>query len=241
MSGNVTRCSSQVPKNLLLVDKREIFREGLIRLLASQPGMEVVGACGSGTEAIEKARQLKPDVIILDTEIEGGSSDVACRIRNSLPNSTQILMLTHSEEHRDLFNSLKCGARGYLTKDATVSDLVKAVSIIAEGGVIISPPMASKMLQELSALNTAEQAKPTDDELQLTKREKEVLTLIGEGATNREIANTLVIAENTVKVHLRNIMDKLQVRSRLQAALIAKETTFDDVSEVQKDQGGGRR
>ena len=222
---------------LLLVDKREIFREGLSCLLASQPDIEVVVACGSGTEAIEKVSRLQPDVIILDTEIEDGSPDVVCRIRKSLPNSAQILMLTHSEEHRDLFDALKCGARGYLTKDATIGDLVKAVNVIAEGGVVISPPMASKVLQELSSLNTTEQAKPADYELQLTKREKEVLTLIGRGATNREIANTLSIAENTVKVHLRNIMEKLHVQSRLKAALIAKGTTLDEVNEAQKDQG----
>ena len=196
--------------------------------MASQPDIEVVGACESGTEAIEKARQLKPDVIILDTEIEGNSPDVACRIRKALPESAQILMLTHSEEHHDLFDALKCGARGYLTKDATISDLVKSVNIIAEGGVIISPPMASKMLQELSSLNTAESRVSTDYRLQLTKREKEVLILIGRGATNREIAITLSIAENTVKVHLRNIMEKLHVQSRLQAALMARGEGFND-------------
>jgi DNA-binding NarL/FixJ family response regulator len=212
---------------LLLVDKREIFREGLRRLLARQPSIEVVGVCGSGTEAIEKASQLKPDVIILDTEIEGGNPDVVCRIRKALPNSVQILMLTHSEEHRDLFNALKCGARGYLTKDATVSELVKVVNIIAEGGVIISPPMASKVLQELNLLNTAGETEPADHGTQLTKREKEVLTLIGRGATNREIADTLYIAENTVKVHLRNIMEKLHVQSRLKAALMARGKGFN--------------
>jgi DNA-binding NarL/FixJ family response regulator len=213
----------------LLVHKREIFREGLSRLLASQPGMEVVGACGSGTEAIEKVSQLEPDVIILDTEIEGGSPDVVCRIRKALPNTAQILMLTHSEENIELFDALKCGARGYLTEGATISDLVKAVNIIAEGGVIISSPIASKMLEELSSLSTAEETKPADYGLQLTKREKEVLSLIGMGATNREIANNLSIAENTVKVHLRNIMDKLQVQSRLQAALMARDKGFNGV------------
>jgi DNA-binding NarL/FixJ family response regulator len=214
---------------LLLVHKREIFREGLSRLLASQPGMEVVGACGSGTEAIEKVSQLEPDVIILDTEIESGSPDVVCRIRKALPNTAQILMLTHSEENIELFDALKCGARGYLTEGATISDLVKAVNIIAEGGVIISSPIASKMLEELSSLSTAEETKPADYGLQLTKREKEVLSLIGMGATNREIANNLSIAENTVKVHLRNIMDKLQVQSRLQAALMARDKGFNGV------------
>jgi DNA-binding NarL/FixJ family response regulator len=214
---------------LLLVHKREIFREGLSMLLASQPGMEVVGACGSGTEAIEKISQLEPDVIILDTEIEGGSPDVVCRIRKALPNTAQILMLTHSEENIELFDALKCGARGYLTEGATISDLVKAVNIIAEGGVIISSPIASKMLEELSSLSTAEETKPADYGLQLTKREKEVLSLIGMGATNREIANNLSIAENTVKVHLRNIMDKLQVQSRLQAALMARDKGFNGV------------
>jgi DNA-binding NarL/FixJ family response regulator len=213
---------------LLLVDKREIFREGLSRLLASRPNIEIVGTCGSGTEAIEKASQLQPDVVILDTEIEDGNADVACRIRKALPKSAQILMLTHSENHHDLLVTLKCGARGYLTKNATVSDLIKAVNIIAEGGVIISPAMASKMLQELSSLNIAEETKPADYDLQLTKREKEVLNLIVKGATNREIADTLSIAENTVKVHLRNIMEKLQVQSRLQAALMARDKVFNN-------------
>ena len=207
---------------ILLLDKREIFREGLARVLNDQPGMRVVGTCASVSECIEKARQLQPDVTIIDTELEEqGAIRTTSQLHELMPD-TGVLILTHSESERDLLGTIKAGARGYITKDSSLSDLVKAINIIADGGILISPPMASKMLQEFSSLETTKKARIEEDKWKLSNREREVLSLLADGANNKTIAESLLITENTVKVHLRNIMEKLHVQTRLQAALMAK-------------------
>ena len=207
---------------ILIVDKREIFREGLARLLLSQPGIEVARGCALNDGCIEKAKLLLPDVIIIDVELKGDSTEMVLGLLEIRPEA-KVLVLTHSEKSSDLFATLKAGASGYLTKDVSTNDLMKAISIISEGGIIISPPMASKMLREFTVPGPEGQALSTEHELELSNREEEVLGLISKGATNKTIAESLFIAENTVKVHLRNIMEKLHVKSRLQVALMARE------------------
>lgn len=208
---------------VLLLDKREIFLEGLARVLADKPGMEVVGTCRSCIEAIKKARETQPDIIIIDTELPTGECMEATRTISELLPGAKALILTHSEADEDLFSAIKMGATGYVTKDATIDDLVQAINVVANGGVIISPPMAKRMFREFTAVEAGKEQKPEDPEIKLSKREKQVLTLLATGASNKEIADTLFIAENTVKVHLRSIMEKLHVHSRLQAAILARE------------------
>lgn len=208
---------------ILLVDKREIFVEGLARVLTDKPSMKVVGTCRCGFEAIKKARETQPDIIIIDTELPTGECMEAMRTISELLPGVKVLMLTHSEADEDLFSALKMGATGYITKDVTIADLVHAISVVANGGVIISPPMAKRMFREFTAVEAGKEQKPEDPEIKLSKREKQVLTLLATGASNKEIADTLFIAENTVKVHLRSIMEKLHVHSRLQAAILARE------------------
>lgn len=127
---------------LRLVDRREIFREGLARVLAEQPSIEVVGTCACSSEAIEKARDRQPDVVLIDTELEEGECVEVTRCICELLPSTRILVLTHSEKDHDLLATINAGARGYVSKDITVDDLVKAITIVADGGVIVSSPMA---------------------------------------------------------------------------------------------------
>jgi len=208
---------------LLLVDKREIFLEGLARVLADKPGIEVVGKCLSGSEAIEKASEVRPDVLLIDTELpEGECVETTRSICQILP-STRVLVLTHSEADHDLFSTIRAGARGYISKDIGVDNLIKALTLVARGEVIVSSPVAEKMLAEFFSLKGDHESKPRDIDINLSEREKQVLAMLAKGASNKEIAEALFIAQNTVKVHLRNIMEKLHVRGRLQAAMLAQE------------------
>ena len=207
---------------LLLVDRRELFREGLAKVMQGKPSIEVVGTCSTGPEAIEKASELKPDVVLMDTELpEGKCVEATNRICELLP-ETKVIMLTHSIESCDLFAALKAGAQGYVTKDITVEDLIKAVTLAIGGGTIIGAPMAETMLKEFASLETKDPPHAKHIEV-LSKREREVLSLVAKGATNREISTALFISEHTVKVHLHNIMQKLHVHNRQQATALAVE------------------
>ena len=206
---------------VLVVDRRELFRQGLAFILEREPNIRVVFTCSSAHEGIKKASELNPDIILLDTEL----SDCDCveaprRICELLP-ETRIIILTHSEESHYLISALRIGARAYISKDVKVEDLIRTIAGVYDGEVIISPPMAQKMLEEFKRSVQSEEAVQVKDAFSLSPREKEVLSLVAKGASNRELANALYITENTVKVHLRKIMGKLHVRSRHQLADLA--------------------
>jgi DNA-binding NarL/FixJ family response regulator len=208
---------------VLLVDKREIFLEGLARVLTDKPGLEVVGTCRSGSEAIKKACETQPDIVIIDIELPASACMQATKSISECVPGARILILTHSEADEDLFSAIRMGATGYVTKDATIDDLVQAINVVANGGIIVSHPMAERILMEFTAMGAGKEKKSTHLKTRLSEREKQVLALLATGVNNKEIADTLFIAENTVKVHLRNIMEKLHVHSRLKAAMLATE------------------
>lgn len=220
---------------ILLVDKRELFREGLAKILNGQPGMEVIGTCGSTVEAIEKAGEFKPNVVLLDIELEGnGCIEATKRVTELLPD-TGVLILTHSEKESDVIAAMKSGARGYISKDVKIDDLIKAVTVVTEGSVIVSPPMAVKILAELGSSKLTKEEGLIKEQVQLSGRENEILELVGKGASNKEISSALFITENTVKTHLRNIMEKLRVHSRLQAVIATQgKTAVTDANEADK-------
>lgn len=207
---------------LLLVDKRELFREGLVKLLHGKSNIEVVGTCSDGLQAIEKAGKSRPNVVLMDTELpQGKCAETTQRICELLPEA-KVVILTHSTESADLLAAIKAGALGYVTKDITLEDLIKAISLVIDGEVIIGAPIARALFEEFTSL----EAKPLQKEKRikiLSEREREVLSLVAKGASNSEIAATLFISEHTVKVHLHNIMQKLHVRSRQQAAVLVVE------------------
>lgn len=208
---------------VLVVDAREIFREGLVKILERQPNLQVVGTCSTGRQAIGKASQLKPDVVLLDTEISNCEFvEVTRRFYELLP-ETRVIILTHSEENRDLFSAIRAGAMAYLTKDIKVEDLIRNITRVHAGDVIISPPLASRLIGEFSLLEESKALTEKKVKIGLSKRELEVLSLVVRGATNRDIAKDLFISENTVKVHLSKILEKLHVNNRQQAAILALE------------------
>lgn len=205
---------------VLVVDDHALVRRGVVEALSEEQGIEVVGEAADGAEVVEKAKALSPNVVIMDLQMPGvGGLDATLALHTEVP-AVQVLVFTVSESEADLFSAMRYGAKGYILKNAGGEDLVRAVMHIAQGGVIVSPDMASKLLDELSQINVAggPQAALVDG---ISPRETEVLQLVAQGSSNSMIAATLIISENTVKTHLRNIMDKLHLANRSQAAAYA--------------------
>ena len=208
---------------LLLAGKREIFCEGLVKLLECEPDMEVVCVCRTGLGVVERANEHQPDAILIDTELpECSGIETIQRIHERLPN-TNIIVLTHSEVDTDLISAIKAGARAYISKDTiSIENLIKTITLVAAGEVIVSPPMASRLLAEINLLGEDKGAAKAGG-ASLSKREQAVLSLVAQGFTNREIATSLFISEHTVKVHLRNIMGKFHAHTRQQAVALGRE------------------
>ena len=206
---------------VLLADNKELFREGLVKLLESQSHIEVVCQCDNSSKAIEKAKETEPDVVLMDIDMPNRDSIEALQcINESLP-STKVAMLTDSEDEDKLFSAIKAGARGYLLKNIGIDVLVKSIDLVAEGELIVSPPLAGKLLNEFASMKEEKEAREAESEPDLSQRQVEILKLVAMGATNKEIAQKLIIAQNTAKVHIRNILDKLQLRNKQQAAAYA--------------------
>ncbi len=207
---------------VLVVDDHALFRRGIAAVLANQEGLEVVGEASDGLEAIEKAKQITPDVILMDLNMPHCSGLEATQALQTEMPQVNILVLTISEMESDLFAAIKFGARGYILKNTEPDELIHAIFHIAQGGVIVSPLMATKLLTEFKDLRAGVERKPSQEaEDALSPREGEVLQLVAQGATNKEIGDSLFISENTVKTHLRNIMEKLHLANRSQAAAYA--------------------
>jgi DNA-binding NarL/FixJ family response regulator len=216
--------------NIMIVDDHSLMREGLKAVLARQPDFKIIGEAADGSEAVKKAMKLNPDVIIMDVRMPYSGLQATMDITQALP-ETKILILTVSETETDLVESVKAGARGYLLKGMDAEELIAAVRTVATGGAIFTPSIAAKLLDDFKAdLN-----KNTDD-VSLTSREMDVLALVAKGSSNKEIASQLDISEPTVKAHLRNIMSKLHMKNRSQAAVYASQRRWLRSSpEIQPD------
>lgn len=210
------------PIRILLVDDHQLVREGIVSLLRTQPDLEVVGEAAGGQEAIEKARELMPDVILMDIQMPGGDGITATGIIKAEMPSTKVLMLTVSEDNQDLFQAIKHGAQGYLLKNLPAERLFDAIREVYRGYAPISSRVAGRILSEVASAPEPPAGAPRQGLAALTAREREVLNLVGKGLTNREIARALYITENTVKIHLRNILEKLHLQNRVQAATYAQ-------------------
>lgn len=199
---------------IVVADDHPLFREGVVHSLMGEQDLDVVGEAGTGEEAIRLVTELLPDVLLLDIGMPGDGGLVAAeRVAASCP-LTRVLMLTVSENPDDLMRALRAGARGYLLKGVPAQGLVFAVRSVKAGEVFISPALASTILYEMTREDPAD---PLGD---LTERERQILELVGRGLTNREIGETLFLAEKTVKHYMTNVLQKLHVRTRIEAALL---------------------
>jgi len=227
------------PIRILLADDNELFREGLAHLLESQPNMIVVGRCGEGGEVMRKAEESQPDLILMKIRLPGClGADVIRNISASLP-SAKVVVLTDSEEEEDLFTAMEAGARGYLVKNAAVEDLTKSVELLAKGRLVISDRLADSAREVLSASRDGhEDLLPTlADREGLSDREAEIVGLVAMGLTNRDIAQRLFITENTAKVHIKNILEKLGLRNKQQLAAYAVKAGLGSYSERRERPG----
>ena len=211
---------AEAPIRVLLADPHELFRRGVRLVLEDESDIEVVGESSDGLDAVDRIVELVPDLVLMDVRMPGVSGIEATRRVRSLVPSVKVAILTVSESDDDLFAAVRAGATGYLLKEVSIEELAEAVRAVARGHSLISPSMASRLLGEFNALSRrVEEQRGTAP--RLSDRELEVLRLVARGLSNKDIAAELVIAENTVKNHVRNILEKLQLRSRMEAAMYA--------------------
>ena len=211
------------PIKILLVDDQPLFREGLRTLLSVQADFAVVGEAGNGAEAIRLARLLQPAVVLMDLQMPVLDGVAATRQLRAEQPDCRVIVLTTFDDDEKVFDGLRAGAVGYLLKDAPSEKLGEAIRVAARGESFLQPSVAAKVVAEFARLTNKPAAHAQTLIEPLSQREREILSLLATGASNREIALTLFLAEGTVKNHVTNILGKLAVRDRTQAALKAKE------------------
>jgi DNA-binding NarL/FixJ family response regulator len=216
-------------KRVLLVDDHALFREGLAMIIAGQPDMEVVGEAGDGLEAIVKTEELRPDLVLLDIQMPGLDGLEAARQIKSKQPETVVVMLTVRDDEEKLFQAIKNGAQGYLLKNMHSRELIVMLRAALAGEAAITPRLAGRMLDEFRRLSDTARRAPDEaasevpeEAVELSPRELEVLALVAQGLTDKEIATALSLSVHTVKTHLRSILGKLHVSGRREAARLAK-------------------
>ena len=229
--GNRDGAEGPEPIRVLIVDDHALFRRGLEMVLDEEDDIELVGQASDGAEATQRAAESLPDIVLMDIRMPKSSGIEACRAMKEAAPSTKIVMLTISDEEEDLFEAIREGASGYLLKDIPLDEVADAVRAVHGGQSLISPSMAGKLLTEFATLARRGEEQPPQQlpAPKLTEREMEVLKLVAKGMNNRDIARELFISENTVKNHVRNILEKLQIHSRMEAVMIALRDKLIDI------------
>ena len=217
---------------VMICDDHALFRRGLIMVLESEEDIDVVAEADDGDDAVTKAVESAPDVVLMDVRMPTVSGIEATRaIAEQVP-TAKILMLTVSDEEGDLYEAIKAGATGYLLKEISIEEVAAAVRAVVSGQSLISPSMASKLLTEFTTLAKRAEERASVPTPRLTDRELEVLRLVAQGKSNREIAGDLYISENTVKNHVRNILEKLHLHTRMEAVMYAVREKLLDIPEA---------
>ena len=210
---------------IIVIDDHPIFRKGVIQTLASQSDFLVIGEGENSITAIQLTCELLPDILLLDIGIPGSGIETARIISATCP-ATKIVMLTVSEDEDNLTEALQAGARAYILKGVSAPELIQILSAVAAGDVYVTPSLASSLLTENNIVNKDNEIQ-TSILMQLTVREEQILEQVATGASNKEIAEKLFLSEKTIKHYMTNILQKLQVRNRVEAALIAQRAKFD--------------
>lgn len=209
------------PIRILIVDDHTLLRSGIKLALQRHEGFEVVGEAGDGLEGIKRAKQLKPDVVLLDLHMPGTSGLEALRVLVDDVPETQVVMLTVSEDAEDLLETLRAGARGYLLKNIDTEFLLESIRRAAHGESVMSPQMAHKLADSLRAPPKESAAVVDVNPGKLSPREREIIVMLAHGASNKEIARVLNLSESTIKIHVQGILRKLNIAKRVQAAVYA--------------------
>ena len=209
------------PMRVLVVDDHVLYRRGLETVLAAEGDVDIVGEAGDGLDAVRQAARLQPDVVLLDLRMPRRSGLQACAEIKEVCPTARIVVLTVSDEEADLFDAVRAGANGYLLKDVPGEEIADGLRAVMSGQSLISPSMAGALLAEFAALSRRSEQPSSSPAPRLTEREVQVLRLVARGMSNRDIAGELFISENTVKNHVRNILDKLQLHSRMEAVMYA--------------------
>ncbi len=207
---------------VLVVDDQALFREALVTLLGARPEVEVVGEAGDGQQALERAAELQPDVVLMDLHMPVLDGIGATRRLRVEQPGVRVLALTTFDDDEDVFAALRAGALGYLLKDVSSDRLVEAVLSAARGDSVLQPSVAAKVVARFAQLDDAPRSRAQPLVVPLSDRELDVLRLLADGRSNREIATALFLAEGTVKNHVTNVLGKLGARDRTQAALRAR-------------------
>jgi DNA-binding NarL/FixJ family response regulator len=208
---------------VLIADDDDLMRAGLVELLSGDPSIEIVGEASTGREAVERARRLEPDVVLMDVRMPDLDGIEATRELTRAARDTSVLILTTFEQDDYVFGALRAGASGFLLKRTRPEELIAAVHTIAAGDSLLSPSITRRVIDRMAQQPTPElHARAKLDEL--TPREREVLQLIARGLSNREIASALVVEESTIRTHVKGILTKLELRNRVQIAIFAYET-----------------
>jgi two-component system NarL family response regulator len=213
---------------VLVVDDHALFRRGLQMVLEGEPDIEVVGEATDGDQAVRMTEETAPDVVLMDVRMPNRSGLEATRAIRDISPATKILMLTISDDEADLYEAVKAGACGYLLKEISIEEVAGAVRAVNGGQSLITPSMASKLLGEFAAMLNRRESRVVPDP-HLTERELSVLKLVAQGLSNRGIGAELFISENTVKNHVRNILEKLRLHSRMEAVVYAVRENLLDV------------
>jgi DNA-binding NarL/FixJ family response regulator len=211
------------PIRTMIVDDHALFRRGLEMVLEDEPDIELVGEAGDGAEAVARAAEALPDIVLMDVRMPRSNGIEACRAMKDAAPSTKIIILTISDEEEDLFEAIRAGASGYLLKDIPLDEVADTVRAVHGGQSLINPSMAAKLLTEFATMARRDDEERAEElpAPRLTDREMQVLKLVARGMNNRDIAKELFISENTVKNHVRNILEKLQIHSRMEAVMVA--------------------
>jgi DNA-binding NarL/FixJ family response regulator len=215
----------------MVADDQELYRRGVEVVLSTEEDISMVAEAADGAEAVQRAEECAPDVILMDIRMPKlDGIEAARRIKELVP-TTRIIMLTVSDEDTHLYDAIKAGANGYLLKDLAIEEVPQSIRRVYAGESLISPSMASKLLTEFSTLSKKVEQRQQLSSPSLTPREVEVLRFVAKGMSNREIAEELYISENTVKNHVRNILEKLHLHSRMEAVLYAMRERIIDLGE----------
>uniref|UniRef100_A0AAU2JGQ7 Response regulator transcription factor n=1 Tax=Streptomyces sp. NBC_00049 TaxID=2903617 RepID=A0AAU2JGQ7_9ACTN len=215
-----------MPVRVVLADDQPLIRTGLAMVIADIPDIEVVGEAGNGAEAVRLARDLLPDVVVMDIRMPGMDGIEATRMIAQEVGAPHVIVLTTFDDDDNVYESLRAGAAGFLVKDMALDDIIAAVRVVAEGDALIAPKVTRRLIEEFAARPRRAAAAPVKEIRGITDREREVLTLIGRGLSNAEIAEALFISGATVKAYVTRLLAKLGARDRVHLVIIAYENAL---------------